>query len=164
MSKSLRPHGLQDARLPCPALTPGAGSHSYLFFIFTYFHFSIWELKSIIITKVNLCKHEEINTFKENHLEYSKLILYSSKIWRTFLCRLLLFLKELISLHLFCASPKLESSIKAKGKPWQSMKDISSVQSLSHIQPLATPWTAACQASLSITSSWACSNSCPLSQ
>ena len=31
---------------------------------------------------------------------------------------------------------------------------ISSVQSLSHAQLLATPWTAACQASLSINNSW----------
>ena len=30
----------------------------------------------------------------------------------------------------------------------------SSVQSLSHVWPFATPWTAACQASLSITNSW----------
>ena len=30
----------------------------------------------------------------------------------------------------------------------------SSVQSLSHVQLIATPWTAACQASLSITNSW----------
>ena len=29
-----------------------------------------------------------------------------------------------------------------------------SVQSLSHVWPFATPWTAACQASLSITKSW----------
>ena len=29
-----------------------------------------------------------------------------------------------------------------------------SVQSLSHVQLVATPWTAACQASLSITNSW----------
>ena len=33
--------------------------------------------------------------------------------------------------------------------PW-----FSSVQSLSHVQLFATPWTAACQASLSITNSW----------
>ena len=31
---------------------------------------------------------------------------------------------------------------------------ISSVQSLSHVQLFVTPWTAACQASLSITNSW----------
>ena len=30
----------------------------------------------------------------------------------------------------------------------------SSVQSLSHVQLFATPWTAACQASLSVTNSW----------
>ena len=31
---------------------------------------------------------------------------------------------------------------------------VSSVQSLSHVRLFATPWTAACQASLSITNSW----------
>ena len=31
---------------------------------------------------------------------------------------------------------------------------VSSVQSLSHVQPFVTPWTAACQASLSIINSW----------
>ena len=40
----------------------------------------------------------------------------------------------------------------------------SSVQSLNCVQLFATPWTAACQASLSITTSGACSNSCPSSQ
>ena len=35
-----------------------------------------------------------------------------------------------------------------------------SVQSLSHAQHFVTTWTAACQASLSITNSWAYSNSC----
>ena len=44
---------------------------------------------------------------------------------------------------------------------------LSSVQSLSHAQlfgPHSTPWTAARQASLTITNSRAYSNSCPLSQ
>ena len=40
----------------------------------------------------------------------------------------------------------------------------SSVQSLSHVQLFATPWTAARQASLSITTPGVYSNSCPLSQ
>ena len=35
-----------------------------------------------------------------------------------------------------------------------SVNFFSSVQSLSHVWLLATPWTAACQASLSITNSW----------
>ena len=39
----------------------------------------------------------------------------------------------------------------------------SSVQSLSCVQLIATPWTEACQASLSITNSRPCSNSCPSS-
>ena len=39
----------------------------------------------------------------------------------------------------------------------------SSVQLLSRVWLFVTPWTAACQASLSITSPQSCSNSCPLS-
>ena len=42
--------------------------------------------------------------------------------------------------------------------------NFSSVQSLSHVWLFATPWTAACQASLSITNSRVYSNSCPLSR
>ena len=38
------------------------------------------------------------------------------------------------------------------------------VQLPSCIRLFATPWTTACQASLSFTISWSCSNSCPLSQ
>ena len=44
------------------------------------------------------------------------------------------------------------------------IKSITSLQLLSHVWLFATPWTAARQASLSITSSRDCSNSCPLSQ
>ena len=36
----------------------------------------------------------------------------------------------------------------------QSFQWISSVQSLSHVQLFVTPWTAGCQASLSVTNSW----------
>ena len=34
------------------------------------------------------------------------------------------------------------------------MRQVQSLQSLSHVQLFATPWTAACQASLSITNTW----------
>ena len=37
---------------------------------------------------------------------------------------------------------------------WYLHMQFSSVQSLSHVQLFATPWIAACQASLSITNSW----------
>ena len=40
----------------------------------------------------------------------------------------------------------------------------SSVQSFIHVRLFATPWTTACQASLSIINSWSLLNSCPLSQ
>ena len=41
---------------------------------------------------------------------------------------------------------------------------LSSVQLLSHVRLFAIPWTATCQASLSITNFQACSNSCPWSR
>ena len=37
------------------------------------------------------------------------------------------------------------------------------IQLLSHVQLSATPWAAACQASLSFLISWSCTDSCPLS-
>ena len=61
---------------------------------------------------------------------------------------------------------KPEMEIKCK---WFSNSDfccdtVVIVQSLSHVWLSATPWTAACQASLSFTISWSMLNSCPLSQ
>ena len=44
--------------------------------------------------------------------------------------------------------------VPQKIKNWIVISQFSSVQSLSHVQPFATPWIAACQASLSITNSW----------
>ena len=44
------------------------------------------------------------------------------------------------------------------------LEPISSVQSLSRVRLFSTPWTAACQSSLSVTNSGAHPNSCPLSQ
>ena len=43
-------------------------------------------------------------------------------------------------------------------------KEFALIQLLSHVQLFATPWTAACQSSLSFTSPGTCSNSCLLSQ
>ena len=48
-----------------------------------------------------------------------------------------------------------------KERQCQRMFNFSSV---SHVQLFVTPWTAACQVSLSITNSWTYSNSCPLSR
>ena len=45
-----------------------------------------------------------------------------------------------------------ESSFLVKLSPL--IKSFSSIQSLSHVRLFATPWIAACQASLSITNSW----------
>ena len=52
----------------------------------------------------------------------------------------------------------IESINRSRKQSWVTF---SSVQLLSCVQLFATPWTAALQASLSITNSRACSNSCP---
>ena len=44
------------------------------------------------------------------------------------------------------------------------INSVSSIQSLGCVQLFVTPWTAAHQASLSITNSWSLLSSCPLSQ
>ena len=57
-----------------------------------------------------------------------------------------------------------EECVAQKWNPEGPSVQFSSVQSLSCVWLFATPWTAAHQASLSITNSRACSNSRPLSQ
>ena len=52
---------------------------------------------------------------------------------------------------------KLQETVKDRGAWWAAVLGVtkfSSVQSLSHVRLFATPWIAANQASLSITSSW----------
>ena len=56
-----------------------------------------------------------------------------------------------------------ENNIRVGPNQIGLMSLFSSVQLLSHVSLFATPWTAAHQASLSITNSGAYSNSCPLS-
>ena len=55
-------------------------------------------------------------------------------------------------------SPLASLPLSHRGSPWSSFSTVrylpSSVQSLNHVWLLATQWTAACQASLSITSFW----------
>ena len=52
---------------------------------------------------------------------------------------------------------------KKNNSLWLQLHQFSSVQSLSRVQLFATSWTAACQASLTITNFQTCSNSCPWS-
>ena len=56
-------------------------------------------------------------------------------------------------LSLFLGPPPT-IAVEHKVSALHSKETISSVQSLIHVQLLAAPWTAACQASLSITSFW----------
>ena len=57
----------------------------------------------------------------------------------------------LISFLIFLAYPLMSAPNTSNNK---TATTFSSVQLLSHVQLFATPWTAACQASLSITNSW----------
>ena len=59
------------------------------------------------------------------------------------------------------AFSKRSWTLQGKSPPYRGT--VAVVQSLSHVQLFATPWTAAHQASLSL-SPWVCSNLCPLSQ
>ena len=76
-------------------------------------------------------------------------------------CRTSVFLLLLFVLFCFFVIASHEWATK-----WhiQNTVQFSSVQSLSHVQLFATPWTGAHQASLSIPNSWVYPNSCPLSQ
>ena len=51
-------------------------------------------------------------------------------------------------------SPALQANSLPSEPPGKPYHSLSSVQSLSHVQLFATPWTVAPQASLSITNSW----------
>ena len=109
MSSSLRPHGLQYTRLPCPSPTPGACSNSC--------PLSRW------------C-HSTIS---------SSVISFSS------------FLQSFPASGSFPKSQFFASGGQSIGA--SASVQFSSIQSVSHVQFFATTWTAAHQASLSITNS-----------
>ena len=92
-------------------------------------------------------KHSSLRSQTEPHDYHSFLTCPLSWNWQSYCLRahLLKFYELTFSqmlLHTFC-----KSSVQ-----------FSSVQLLSHVQLFATPWTAACQASLSITNSWSLLN------
>ena len=115
VSDTLRPHGLQQARLPCSSPTPGAYSNSC--------PSSRW------------C-HPAIS---------SSVVLFSSCL-QSFPASGSFPMSRLFA----SGSQSIGASASASVLP---MNQFSSVQSLSHIWLFATPWTAARQASLSITNS-----------
>ena len=55
--------------------------------------------------------------------------------------------------HYFHMKKKMKISKRKKRKRWRCITSVS-IQLLSHVQLFSTPWTVACQASLSITNSW----------
>ena len=63
-----------------------------------------------------------------------------------------IFLDSKIIIDSIC-SYGIKDALSLEGKIWQTYIHFSSVQSLSHVQIFATPWSAARQASLSITNS-----------
>ena len=69
-----------------------------------------------------------------------------------------------LPLHSDIVSVDLGKMIFGIFSPFQYSVQFSSVQSLSHVWLFATPWIAACQASLSIATPGVHSNSCPSSR
>ena len=59
-----------------------------------------------------------------------------------------------------CVIKGHQENVHRRGDSGPECWKIGLVQSLSHAQLFATPWTAACQASLSITSSWSLKDHC----
>ena len=62
--------------------------------------------------------------------------------------------QKIKSVTVSTVSPSREIQIKTTTRYHLTLIKISSVQLLSHVQLFATPWTATCQASVSITNSW----------
>ena len=112
VSGSLRPHGLQHARLPCPSPTPGVYSNS---------------------CPLSQCCHPTIS-FPVVPFSYLQSFPASGSFPMT---------------QFFASGGQ---SIGVNSIKRQEVLH-SSVQLLSHVRLFAIPWTAACQASLSITSS-----------
>ena len=190
MSDSSRPHGLQPTRLlhprDFPGKSTGVGCHCLLrssrtnIKIVVYSHFL-----HFFPTHSSLCCIQD--SIPTNHLNSSSrgnqgpFIFSSPATWSLSSLQpcCLLFLMYLLPLAvltlpqldflLFCWLFLLFWAIimniwaiiwKFTGK-WLI---VVIVQSLSHARLFATLWPAACQASLSFTITWNCSNSCPLSQ
>ena len=62
--------------------------------------------------------------------------------------------EALINKHMIIDSPVINKHLINRRQSNMFSVQFSSVQLLSHVRLFATPWTAACQASLSITNSW----------
>ena len=92
--------------------------------------------------------------------------------WDSVVIHSLVFSSILIPIFLFklLSCPPLNSWWSLSFRQWPlllvlwTFLQFSSAQSLSRVRLFATPWTAACQASLSITNSQSPPNPCPLSR
>ena len=127
MSDSLQPHGLQHARTHCPSPTPGVYSNSC--------PLSQWCYPTISSSLDPLLPPSIFPSIRVFSNE-SDLLIRWPKYWS------------------FSFSPSNEySGLISFRIDWFGLLAVqfSSVQSLSRVQLFATPWIAACQASLSIT-------------
>ena len=136
MSDSLQPYGLQQARLPCPSLSPRLFvrflsiesvmlSNHLIFWYFLLLSSSIFPNIRLFPNELSLHQVAKVLELQLQHQSFQYL--------------------GLISLRIDCFD-----LLSAQGT-LNSL--LSSVQSLSHVRLFAAPWTAAHQASLSITNS-----------
>ena len=175
VSDSLQPHGLQHNRPPCPSRTPGVYPNSC--------PLSCWcqptiphLLSSPFPAAFNLSKHSVFSYESDLHIRWSKYWSFSCNIspsnehsgWISFRMEWLDLLavqgtlKNLIQ-HQSSKASILQHSASfifqlshiymTTGKT-TAFTQFCSVQSFGCVRLFATPWTAAHQASLSITNSW----------
>ena len=152
MSNSLRPHGLQHNRLPCPSVTPGAYSNSCPSSVRPSNHLILYRpllllpsiFPSISLFKCVSSSHQVAKILEWVAFPFSR----GSSQPRDWT-------------HVSCMASGF-FTIWATGP--QIWRQLSSLQSLSPVWLFATPWTAACQASQSITNSRSLPNPCPLSR
>ena len=127
-SDSLWPHGLQHTRLPCPSLSPGACLNSCSF---------SWSCHPLILCHSLLLLPSVFPSIRVFPNELALQIRWP-KYWS----------------FSFSISPFNEYSGLLSFRIDLLAVQFSSVQSLSCVWLFVTPWTAACQVSLSITNSW----------
>ena len=144
VSSSVQPHKRQPTRLLCPWDSPGKNTGVGCHFLLQGTHAC---LVALVLS----------NSVRTHGQQPTRLLCPQNSLGKNtgVVCHFLL--------QFMLLSMPYSALIEPHGCQHLALS-FSSVQSLSHVQLLATPWTAACQASLSITiTPGVYSNSCPLS-
>ena len=145
MSSSLQPHGLQHNRLPCPSLSFRFCSNSRPLSQWCYLTISSSAVLFWVLPGINLMFIFRRRTLHLSVLKRELMLIITQNV--------------LLFFHMFCVCAHIQLKLFSFFEILYFLilipliKRVSSVQSVSHIWLFATPWTTACQDSLSITNS-----------